>query len=85
MTRGAAGRVRDAGIDAFVQVAGTLSSQLKKFGLSVSQRVEFSTVHRAKGREADYVIVLDLTDGRWGFPSSIEDDPLLDLVLSPAL
>ena len=45
---------------------------------------EFSTVHRAKGREADYVVVLDLKDGRWGFPSRIEDNSLLDLVLPPA-
>ena len=42
---------------------------------------EFSTVHRAKGREADYVVVLDLKDGRWGFPSRIEDNSLLELVL----
>ena len=49
-----------------------------------SLRVEFSTVHGAKGREADYVIVLDLNDGRWGFPSKVEDDPLLELVLPPA-
>ena len=46
-------------------------------------RVEFSTVHGAKGREADYVIVLDLNVGRWGFPSKVEDDPLLELVLPP--
>ena len=45
---------------------------------------EFSTVHRAKGREADYVVVLDLKDGRWGFPSRIEDNALLELVLPPA-
>ena len=50
-----------------------------------SLRVEFSTVHGAKGREADYVIVLDLNDGRWGFPSKVEDDPLLELVLPPGL
>ena len=48
-----------------------------------SLRTEFSTVHGAKGREADYVIVLDLNDGRWGFPSKVEDDPLLELVLPP--
>ena len=41
----------------------------------------FSTVHRAKGREADNVIVLEVNAGRWGFPSEIDDDPLLDLVL----
>ena len=44
---------------------------------------EFNTVHRAKGTEADYVIVVDLADDRWGFPSQIDDDPLLELVLPP--
>ena len=48
-----------------------------------SLSVETSTVHRAKGREADYVVVLDLKDVRMGFPSRIEDDPLLELVLPP--
>ena len=47
--------------------------------------VTFSTVHSAKGQEADYVIVLDLRDARAGFPSKIEDDPLLDLVLPPVM
>ncbi len=52
---------------------------------SGSLSVEFSTVHRAKGREADHVVVLDLKRGRWGFPSQVEDDPLLELVLTPVL
>ena len=43
--------------------------------------VRFSTVHRAKGQEADYVIVLDLKNGRGGFPAKIDDDPLLEMVL----
>ena len=43
--------------------------------------VEFSTIHSAKGREADYAIVLDLNGGIRGFPSGIEDDPLLGMVL----
>ena len=46
-------------------------------------RVEFSTVHRAKGREADYAVVLDLKDDPHGFPAQIEDDPLLEMVLPP--
>ena len=49
-----------------------------------SARLEYSTVHAAKGREADYVIVLDLNDDRYGFPSLIDDDPLLQLALSDA-
>ena len=44
---------------------------------------EFSTVHRAKGREADYVVALDLKEGRYGFPSLRGDNSLLKLVLPP--
>lgn len=40
------------------------------------------TVHRSKGLEADYVIVDGLTADKFGFPSEIDDDPLLDLVLA---
>ena len=47
------------------------------------RQLEFSTVHASKGREADYVLVLDLIDDRRGFPSQMEDDPLLDLVAPP--
>jgi DNA helicase-4 len=41
-----------------------------------------STVHRAKGLEADYVIVNGLSAEKYGFPSEFEDDPLLNLVLA---
>lgn len=40
------------------------------------------TMHRSKGLEADYVIVNGLTADKYGFPSAIEDDPLLNLVLA---
>jgi DNA helicase-4 len=50
-------------------------------GLSRLQ-VEFNTVHRAKGLEADYIVVLDVNTGKHGFPSEIVDDPLLALVLA---
>jgi len=41
----------------------------------------YDTAHSSKGKEADYVIVLDVNDGRLGWPSQIEDDPLVQLVL----
>ncbi|MBW2290811.1 MAG: topoisomerase DNA-binding C4 zinc finger domain-containing protein, partial [Deltaproteobacteria bacterium] len=44
--------------------------------------LKFQTVHSAKGLEADYVIVLGLAAGMYGFPSEIEDDPLMELVLA---
>lgn len=40
------------------------------------------TVHAAKGLEADYCIVIDVVGGRYGFPTEITDDPLLELVLA---
>ena len=40
---------------------------------------KFSTIHSAKGAEADYVFILNISDGHLGFPSTIEDDPLLKL------
>ena len=44
--------------------------------------VECSTIHKAKGREADYVIVLDLMDSFYGLPAKRVDDPLLNIVRS---
>ncbi|HIV77462.1 MAG TPA: UvrD-helicase domain-containing protein [Candidatus Sphingomonas excrementigallinarum] len=37
--------------------------------------------HRSKGLEADYTILLDVSDGNYGVPSRIEDDELLNLVI----
>lgn len=42
---------------------------------------ELSTVHAAKGLEADYVIVMDMVQDFRGFPSTIEDDPVMALVM----
>ncbi len=44
-------------------------------------RVHFSTVHAAKGKEADYVVVLGLDKGRYGFPSTKPTDRLLECLL----
>ena len=44
--------------------------------------LSYMTVHTSKGLEADYVVVLGLCSGKYGFPTEITDDPLLDLVLA---
>jgi DNA helicase-4 len=44
--------------------------------------LRYQTAHSAKGLEADYVVVIELSAGTYGFPSEIEDDPLLSLVLA---
>lgn len=43
--------------------------------------ISFLTLHRAKGLEADYVFILGANSGAVSFPSNVEDDPLLELVL----
>ncbi len=45
-------------------------------------RFTWMTVHRSKGLEADYAVVLGLCSGRYGFPAEVADDPLLNLVLA---
>lgn len=40
----------------------------------------YYTVHRAKGLEAENVIILNLENSRSGFPNQIADDPILDLL-----
>lgn len=44
-------------------------------------KLEFRTVHGSKGLEAEYVFVLNVVQGRRGFPSQIQDDPALQLAM----
>ncbi|MEZ5001434.1 MAG: UvrD-helicase domain-containing protein [Chitinophagales bacterium] len=46
--------------------------------------ISFLTAHSAKGLESDYVIILNGNSGKYGFPSEISDDPLLNFLLSKA-
>lgn len=45
-------------------------------------QISFMTIHKAKGLEADYAILLNFKDDLLGFPNSIADDPILSLLLS---
>ena len=45
-------------------------------------RFSWRTIHRSKGLEADYAVVLGVCTGKYAFPSEIDDDPLLSLVLA---
>ena len=47
-----------------------------------NRKIEFLTVHKSKGLEADYVILLQCNKDTYGFPSLINDDPILNYVLT---
>ena len=47
-------------------------------------RLDFLTIHSSKGLEADYVFIVKMSSGRYSFPSTIEDDPILLLAMPDA-
>lgn len=47
-----------------------------------NRKIEFLTVHKSKGLEADYVILLQCNKDVYGFPSMVSDDPVLNCVLT---
>lgn len=47
-----------------------------------NRKIEFLTAHKSKGLEADYVIILQCNKDTYGFPSLINDDPVLNYVLT---
>lgn len=49
-----------------------------------SYEIKAMSAHGSKGKQADYVVILDVIDDKWGFPSKIETDSIL-LSLLPAV
>lgn len=43
--------------------------------------MSFLTAHKSKGLQADYVFIINNKKSRMGFPSKIQDAPILDLLL----
>ena len=46
------------------------------------RKIEFLTVHKSKGLEANYVILLQCNKDTYGFPSQVSNDPVLNYVLT---
>ncbi|PIF34519.1 DNA helicase-4 [Flavobacterium sp. 9] len=59
-------------------------STLIDTGVTRKLEAQFMTVHKSKGLEADIIIVLNCNSGKFGFPSEMSDDPVLNLLLSNA-
>lgn len=52
-----------------------------KYGPRPDLKMSFLTAHKSKGLQADYVFVINNKKSRMGFPSKIQDAPILDLLL----
>lgn len=51
-----------------------------KYGNKV--KLNFMTAHSSKGLTAENVIIINAKDETYGFPSKVDDDPVLNLVIS---
>jgi len=52
-----------------------------KFGKRPDLKMKFLTAHRSKGLQADYIFIINNKKSRMGFPSKIQDAPILNLLL----
>ncbi|OBY90999.1 helicase IV [Pseudomonas sp. AU11447] len=58
------------------------NDELRRFkNLFPNLNFKTDTIHRSKGKEADYVVVLGLTKGKYGLPSEIVTHPLIEALL----
>ncbi len=48
------------------------------------RNLQYLSAHRSKGLEADNIILINCNSGVYGFPSLVEDDPILSYLLSDA-
>lgn len=55
--------------------------EILKFTRMKSYNIDYKTIHASKGLEADVVCVVNMFPGKFGFPSQMEDDEILLLVL----
>jgi DNA helicase-4 len=51
------------------------------YGERPDLKMVFITAHRSKGLQADYVVIINNKAARLGFPSTIQDAPILDMLL----
>ena len=79
------------GTEPSVLVLGRFNFTVEDYWTSAAKRefkrrhptlqIDFMTAHAAKGKEADYVIVLEVNKGKYGFPCEKQTDAILEFLL----
>lgn len=72
------------GLFRIIEKTGTNETVVTYTSLGRTVSMKFMSVHKAKGLEADVVIIINCSSGAYGFPSQLSDDPVLNLLLSSA-
>ncbi|ABV87612.1 UvrD-helicase domain-containing protein [Shewanella pealeana] len=70
---------------ATVMLIGRFNASLKELSRWQKSYPQFEisgfSAHASKGKQADFVIVLDVNDDKYGFPCKIDSDPILEVLL----
>lgn len=75
------------GINSSVSILGRYRheepKEIEKYQIKFKNlKIQFLTIHKSKGLESDYVVIVDVVNGKYAFPTEITDDPILGIVLS---
>lgn len=62
----------------YINATGLISI---KYATRPDLRIEFVTAHKSKGLQADYVFIINNRNDKMGFPSKIQNHPILELLL----
>jgi len=57
-------------------------TKIKSIKYPEMDKISFMTIHGAKGLGFDNVVLLNMSEGTYGFPCRIEDDPIMKLVIA---
>jgi len=52
-----------------------------KYSKRTDLKITFRTAHQSKGLESDYVFIINNKEGLYGFPSQIQDQPIIEYFL----
>ena len=55
-------------------------NELKEIEANYNNKIDYKTIHSAKGLESDCVIIINLEDSTLGFPNKINNPEIIDYV-----
>lgn len=62
-------------------ILGRYNQDKKKFNIKENENIRFLTIHKSKGIEEDNIILVNLVNSNFGFPSKINNEKILSQVL----
>jgi DNA helicase-4 len=62
------------------QNASDIEVEIRKEGISVKEGIRFMSIHKSKGLEAEYVLLLNVFEGLFGFPPEFNKEMEMQII-----